>query len=165
EGDYARSQSYTGTALALAEVFSDRYTVAALLIDQGLYTYRQGRFADMRAVYLRLRALALQTETPRIHHYSRLFGQILAEHTPEPARAAPLLPGASVSSALPEPISEREREVLALVAVGCSNQDIARRLVITPGTVKKHLEHIYTKIDVHSRTAALARARELDLLG
>ncbi len=99
EGDYTRSQSCTETALALAEVFSDRYTVAALLIDQGLYTYRQGRFADMRAAYLRLRALAHQTETPRVHHYSRLFGQILAEQAP-----APLLIDASASSAPPEPI-------------------------------------------------------------
>lgn len=160
EGDYARSQSSTETALALAQVSSDHYTVAALLIDQGLYTYRQGRFADMRAAYLRLRALAQQTETPRVHHYSRLFGQILAEQAP-----APLLIDASASPTPLEPISEREREVLALVAAGLSNQDIARRLVITPGTVKKHLEHIYTRLDVHSRTAALARARELDLLG
>jgi ATP/maltotriose-dependent transcriptional regulator MalT len=163
QGDYARSQHYTEAALALAQVFSDCYTVAALLIDQGLYTLRQRQFADMRATYLRLRALALQTETPRVHNYSRLFGQLLAEHAPV-ANAPLLLAGASASPALSEPISEREREVLELVAAGFSNQDIARRLVITRGTVKKHLEHIYTKLDVHSRTAALARARQLHLL-
>jgi DNA-binding CsgD family transcriptional regulator len=162
QGDCARSQRSTETALALAQVFSDHYTTAALLIDQGLYTFRQRQFADMRAAYLRLRALALQTETPRIHNYSRLFGQLLAEHAP--ANAPLLLAGASASPARPEPISEREREVLELVAAGLSNQDIARRLVITRGTVKKHLEHIYTRLDVHSRTAALARARQLHLL-
>jgi len=45
-------------------------------------------------------------------------------------------------------------EVLQLVAAGLSNQEIAGRLVITPGTVKKHLEHVYSKLDVHSRTSA-----------
>lgn len=56
-------------------------------------------------------------------------------------------------------MSEREIEVLQLVADGLSNQEIAGRLVITSGTVKKHLEHIYSKLDVHSRTSAIAMAR------
>ena len=51
-----------------------------------------------------------------------------------------------------------EREVLRCVAIGCSNREIATQLVITPATVKKHLEHIYTKLDVHSRAAAVAFA-------
>ena len=58
-----------------------------------------------------------------------------------------------------EPLSEREYEVLELVAFGLSKQEIGRHLMITTKTVKKHLEHIYTKLDVHSRTAALARMR------
>ena len=150
--DYARSQAYTQTALALAQVFSDPYTVAALLIDQGLYTYKEGQLADLRATYLRLRMLACQVESPRVEYYNRLFARLLAGCASE-LSPAPL-----------EPMSEREREVLELVAAGHSNQQIARRLVITPATVKKHLEHIYTKLDVHSRTAALARARDLNLL-
>ncbi len=165
-GDYARSQSYTETALALARVFSDPYTVTALLIDQGLYTYHQGQVADMRTCAQRLRELACQMEAPRAHYYSSLLEKYLAELASDCSGAASTaLVRVPAVAALPEPISEREREVLRLVALGLSNQQIARRLVITPGTVKKHLEHIYTKLDVHSRTAALARARSLDLVG
>jgi ATP/maltotriose-dependent transcriptional regulator MalT len=55
------------------------------------------------------------------------------------------------------PLSTREQQVLDLVADGASNAEIAWRLRIAPGTVKKHLEHIYAKLDVGSRTGALAR--------
>jgi LuxR family maltose regulon positive regulatory protein len=68
------------------------------------------------------------------------------------------------SSALVEPLSERELEVLRLIADGHSNQSIADRLIIAVGTVKKHINNIYGKLDVQSRTQALARARALHLL-
>ncbi len=55
------------------------------------------------------------------------------------------------------PLTRREREVLDLVASGATNAVIAERLWISPGTVKKHLEHIFAKLDVGSRTAAVAR--------
>jgi LuxR family maltose regulon positive regulatory protein len=64
---------------------------------------------------------------------------------------------------LREPLSEREREVLHLVAAGLSNQETAAHLCVTAGSVKKHLSNIYSKLGVSSRTQALARARELDL--
>ena len=67
-------------------------------------------------------------------------------------------------SALIEPLSQRELEVLRLLAAGRSNKGIAQTLVIAVGTVKKHLKNIYQKLNVHSRTAAVARARELDIL-
>jgi LuxR family maltose regulon positive regulatory protein len=63
-----------------------------------------------------------------------------------------------------EPLSERELEVLALIAEGYSNAEIAQELYITTGTVKRHVNNIYGKLDVHSRTQALARARELGAL-
>jgi LuxR family maltose regulon positive regulatory protein len=63
-----------------------------------------------------------------------------------------------------EPLTERELEVLRLVAAGTSNREIAVRLTVTLGTVKKHLNNIFGKLDVESRTQALARARELGLL-
>lgn len=63
-----------------------------------------------------------------------------------------------------EGLSEREVEVLALIAAGASNQDAARKLFISPSTVKKHLENIYAKLGVGGRTQAVARARELRLL-
>ena len=65
---------------------------------------------------------------------------------------------------LPEPISERELEVLDLIARGLKNREIAQRLHIATGTVKRHINNIYGKIGVHSRTEAIVRARELRLL-
>jgi len=61
-------------------------------------------------------------------------------------------------------LTRREGEVLTLVAEGLPNQMIGRRLHLTEGTVKSHLAHIYTKLDVTSRTAAVAAAAELGLI-
>jgi LuxR family transcriptional regulator, maltose regulon positive regulatory protein len=63
-----------------------------------------------------------------------------------------------------EALSGRELEVLRLMARGASNQGIAGQLVITVGTVKSHINHILMKLEVHNRTEAVARARELGLL-
>ena len=61
-------------------------------------------------------------------------------------------------------LSTREIEVLDRVAAGRSNGEIARELVITEQTVKSHLVHIYTKLGVSSRTAAVSLARERGIL-
>ena len=58
-------------------------------------------------------------------------------------------------------LTTREAEVLTLVAEGRSNRDIGRALFLSEATVKSHLVHIFTKLGVGSRTAAVARAREL----
>ena len=64
-----------------------------------------------------------------------------------------------------EPLSEREIEVLELVAAGLSNAEIARELYLSVGTVKAHVHHIFGKLLVRNRSQAVARARELSLLG
>ncbi|WP_153505240.1 response regulator [Cumulibacter manganitolerans] len=61
-------------------------------------------------------------------------------------------------------LTEREREVLALVAAGLSNREIGAQLHLSQPTIKSHLAHVYGKLGVSSRTAALARARELGML-
>jgi len=63
-----------------------------------------------------------------------------------------------------ESLSQREVEVLHLVALGRTNQEIARQLIVAPGTVKAHTASIYRKLDVANRTEAVARARQLGIL-
>jgi LuxR family maltose regulon positive regulatory protein len=113
-----------------------------------------------------------------------MLGQIAAGESPAAAyagkllatsgarsveRGAPSMPAdaqrlqAGVSP-LPEPISERELEILGLIAAGQSNQEIADTLIIAVSTVKKHINNLYGKLAVGSRTQALVRARELGLL-
>jgi LuxR family maltose regulon positive regulatory protein len=75
-----------------------------------------------------------------------------------------LSPNLPVSRALVEPLTARELEVLGLLAEGASNDAIARRLIVSLGTVKKHLSNIFGKLQVESRTQAVARARALGLL-
>jgi len=67
-------------------------------------------------------------------------------------------------SDLIEPLSERELEVLELLAEGLTNREIASRLFLALNTVKAHSSNIYGKLGVHSRTQAVARARALGLL-
>ena len=66
--------------------------------------------------------------------------------------------------ALIEPLSERELEVLTLIANGRSNREIADQLYLSVATVKWYLTHIYSKLGVQSRTTAIVRARQLNLL-
>jgi ATP/maltotriose-dependent transcriptional regulator MalT len=86
----------------------------------------------------------------------RLVRTLLAELADNPAPTEP--------QSLIEPLSEREREVLALVADGLSNREIAARLIVSLGTVKKHLNNIFGKLHVTSRTRAIQRARELHVI-
>jgi LuxR family maltose regulon positive regulatory protein len=65
---------------------------------------------------------------------------------------------------LAEPLSERELEILNLLAKGSSNREIAGVLVVAVGTVKTHVHNIFRKLEAQSRTGAVARGRELGLL-
>jgi LuxR family maltose regulon positive regulatory protein len=79
-----------------------------------------------------------------------------------PAQARPEEESPVVS--LVEPLSERETEVLGLIAADLSNQDIADALFISVNTVKTHVKRLYGKLYVNSRVQAIERARELGLL-
>jgi LuxR family maltose regulon positive regulatory protein len=91
-----------------------------------------------------------------------------AERQPETGEWAALAPRLTTPSAtraaLAEPLSERERQVLRLIVDGKSNAEVAQALVIAVSTVKTHTNSIFGKLGVTSRTQAIARFRELQLL-
>ncbi len=95
---------------------------------------------------------------------------LLAAFSPEGMPHKPSLRGLGqprgrvLEQPLVEPLSERELEVLHLIARGDSNQEIAEMLVIALDTVKRHVTHIFEKLGVNNRVQAVARARALGLL-
>ena len=139
-----RAVSTLTQALTLAEpegyvrTFVDEGPEMALLVSEVLEAQQRGRLhPPVPAHYLRKLLTALE--------------QAASSATPPTAE-------------LPEPLSERELEVLILIEAGKSNHRIAQELFITAGTVKTHIRNIYRKLNAHSRTQALVRARELNLL-
>ena len=76
------------------------------------------------------------------------------------APSGPIKP-AAINPRLPHPLSEREADVLNALAEGLSNQAIAQKLFISENTVKTHLQHIFEKLEVKTRTAALYKIRQL----
>lgn len=78
--------------------------------------------------------------------------------TPAPVRQP------TTGAGLMDPLTDRELEMLKLVALGLSNRQIAERVFVTLGTVKKHLNNIYSKLGVASRTQAIVKGSELGLL-
>jgi len=71
---------------------------------------------------------------------------------------------ASAAQALVEPLSQREREILSLLATGASNREIANTLFLAKGTIKNHVTNILGKLEVRDRTQAALKAKELGLI-
>ena len=144
-GDTAQADIALTKSLALAEpsgyvrVFLDEGQPMQLLLAQWLARASTGPLRD---------------------HAIRLLSQFDAEPHPIPAAQEKV----SSAGSLIEPLSQRELEVLHLMAVGRTNQEIARQLIVSPGTVKAHTASIYRKLDVANRTEAVARARQLGIL-
>jgi LuxR family transcriptional regulator, maltose regulon positive regulatory protein len=109
----------------------------------------------------------------RLLHHAKAQGiggefasNLLAAFT-SPENEVPVAPGSGASPAamgLIDPISAREQEVLQFIATGYSNTEIAERCVISEKTVKRHISNIYRKLDVKTRTQAVALGRELKLI-
>lgn len=93
---------------------------------------------------------------------SILDPSVAAKVVAEFSRVSSLVPATS-SEVLPEPLSERELEVLRLVTAGLSNREIAEKLIISAGTAKTHIHNLCGKLGAHNRTEAAMRARELGL--
>lgn len=107
-----------------------------------------------------------ESEKPELLQYVVKLKEVFGPSGPVPTLKTTVTPG---SEPLPwwyveDPLSERELEVLQHVARGLSNQEIAEKLFLSAGTVKRHMSNIYQKLDVHSRTQALERARTLQIM-
>jgi LuxR family maltose regulon positive regulatory protein len=166
-----------------AEAGEQQGRVIELLMLQALALSRQRHVARAHAALERALALAEGAGYVRLFVdegalMGALLAQVAEQKSPVAGFATTLLEafprtegqglshrsGYTQSSALVEPLSERELEVLHLIAEGHSNQAIADRMVVAVSTVKKHVNNLYGKLDVQSRTQALARASELHLL-
>ena len=112
-----------------------------------------------------LRMIYRSKEKGSREYETRLLEALL----PAEERAPPAFPKEPSSKSvdhpiLIDPLTERELEVLGLIAEGHSNQEIAEKMFVTVGTVKAHVSHIYRKFDVRSRTQAIVKADQLNLL-
>ena len=142
QGDDGQALSVLERALSLAEPESYVRT----FVDEGEPMARLLRDA------VRLGGTETHGITPG--YISRLLAAF-GESAPAPS---------PVAQALVEPLTERELEVLRLIAGGLSNREIAQQLVVAVSTVKSHINHLYGKLEVKNRTQAVARAQELGLL-
>lgn len=105
----------------------------------------------------------LLKDAPREQLFAGIRSAAAGEAVLSPAITATLM--SRVRPPASEPLSAREREVLGLVARGTGNREIARALFISEATVKTHLVHVYEKLGVRDRAAAVAAAYEQRLLG
>jgi LuxR family maltose regulon positive regulatory protein len=107
----------------------------------------------------------LATARPGCEH-ATLVPPMPQEHAPQtdPGATSLLLDQGHMLMPLVEQLTQRELEVLQLLAEGLSYMDIGRRLVVSLNTVRFHVKNIYDKLDVHQRTQAIARAKTLHIL-
>jgi LuxR family maltose regulon positive regulatory protein len=96
------------------------------------------------------------------HHLSGYLNKLLAAFTRPEAKTQTTTAGRKPE--MVEPLSQRELEVLRLIAQGLSNREIGERLFLALSTVKGHARLIFDKLQVQNRTEAVACARKLDLL-
>lgn len=165
--------------LRTAERLDEASEVVAVALDLGT-RLAGGRYVSIvRRETARIAAArgdrdALEVELRELDRSARALGgeRVLAVAAAEIAAlrgtledAGHAAPGDRSAAVPGGPLSARELEVLALVAQGRSNRQIAEALYVTLNTVKAHLHHMQTKLDTSNRTETVARARELGLLG
>src|SRR5262245_2441620 len=150
-GDETAASTALGEALSLGgpegyvRVFVDEGASMARLLRRFADTYRDGESG-------------LSATIPP-QYVDWLDGSVRKVRVPSPAAR-----DTTAVEALVEPLSDRELQVLELIAAGRSNQQIADELVVVLATAKKHVSHILVKLSAANRTQAVARARALGLL-
>jgi LuxR family maltose regulon positive regulatory protein len=148
-GEHNEALTALSEALSLARpegyirIFADEGPPMAALLKSLIRAQKRGRVAVFSG--------------PAREHLDR----VVQAFQPPAVRAASTAPAATV---LIDHLTSRELEVLGFIAAGRRNQEIADELVVTLDTVKKHMSNILRKLEVSSRTQAVARARELGLI-
>jgi LuxR family maltose regulon positive regulatory protein len=176
QGEYDSALALSQRLLGAAEATDRMGTVIEILILRAIAYQGKRDLGQALSTLERAIALAEPARSVRVfldegEPMARLLYQARAHHlgTPYLAELLSALPVESVNAApasqpLVEPLSARELEVLALIAAGHSNEEIASKLIISVKTAKRHISNIYGKLGVKSRTQAVALARELKLV-
>jgi DNA-binding NarL/FixJ family response regulator len=136
---------HPGTQVVVLTTFADDASILAALRAGalGYLTKDAGRAQIARA--LRTAAAGQAVLDPAVH--ARLLAAASNPPSPPPA-----------PTTLPDGLTGREAEVLALIAEGLTNAQIARRLYVTEATIKTHINHLFTKAGLHDRAQAVAYA-------
>ena len=140
---------------------------AAAALEQSLRLALPGRFVRLFVDLGDKMAFLLSKLTLKEPELDAYRARLLAAFAPFPhsAAAASLINGKdSPAHSLVDPLTEREMEVLRLLAQRHTNQEIAQQLIISPYTVNDHLKNIYRKLGVHGRRQAAQRAQELGII-
>lgn len=148
--------------LAAATLARGRLQLASGDVDGAAETLEAARrrWQDLDAPFrvAEVRALLAAVHEERGDPVAAAAERLAADELRRDLGLAPCTPVGSSERTLPDGITPREAEVLALVAQGLSNRNVAERLVLSEKTVARHLSNLYTKIGVGSRTAAAAYA-------
>jgi LuxR family maltose regulon positive regulatory protein len=183
DSDLDQAHAMLAPALEQALANGLMLNVTRLLILDALALYAQGDTASASATLKRALALAepenyvrsfldmgqpmqeflswsLESRSLSEPHLRAYAGKLLSQFGAD----FPIKSSQPIGDTLIEPLTERELEVLRLIAQGLSNQEISERLVLALSTVKGHARIIFDKLQVKNRTEAVARARELGLL-
>ena len=175
--DAAASQGRTGSiieigalrALALA-ARGDHASAVGALTEALTLAHRHGYVRVFADEGIPMRALIAQLPAARpgrqhaAHHLDPVYLAALLRACGPADAAPPRRRADAVPPGLSEPLTDRELEVLRLIAAGRSNQRIAHDLVVALNTVKKHVTHVLGKLGAANRTEAVARARQLGLI-
>lgn len=153
--DLRRAKAFASFGLELGEKWLNPDSQVGCLLVLAQVAQSEGNSSESQNALKRARHLAaISALTPGTEeNINHVASMIQAQKA-----------GGSPRWLLVEPLSERELEVLRLISEGCSNAEIAERLIIAIGTVKAHTSSIYRKLDVSSRTEAVVKARDLGLI-
>jgi len=132
--------------IALTTYADDESVLGALRAGARGYLTKDASSEDIRRAILTVAAGEAALDPSVQHHVvDALSGK----------REQPVDPGATAGSSLPDDLTPREVEVLALIAEGLTNAEIAERLFVSPTTVKSHINHLFTKAALRDRTQAV----------